>query len=36
MFHMQEKQLLLSLLFRKSVHNAVRHILVPFNKTHKK
>ena len=25
MFHIQERQLLLSLLFKKPVHNAVRH-----------
>ena len=25
MFHMQERQLLLSPLFKKSVHNAIRH-----------
>ena len=25
MFHMQEGQLLLSLLFKKPVHNAIRH-----------
>ena len=30
MFHMQEKQLSLSLLFKKSVHNAIRHFSCSF------